>query len=176
MKRDRSCHAVHGEIAENVAALRSGSLDASAPERDLGKFFHVKEFRAAKMVVAFFDVRVDAPHVNLRRDRGILRMLPVDVDLAAEPCEFTMGGAEKLMHGEANRGAGRIELVGLVCPGGGAQRGDDDRSDNIGYNPSRKLRCHVKRSETSRCVPIASRSRGNQRFFASLRMTECDCW
>ena len=55
------------------------------------------------MVVAFFDLRVDAAHVDLRRDRRIFRMLPVDVDLAAEPCEFTMGGAEKLMHGETNR-------------------------------------------------------------------------
>ena len=114
MERDRSCHAMHREIAENVAALRSGSLDASAPERDLGKFFHVKEFRAAKMVVPFFDVRVDAAHMDLRGDRRILRMFAIDVDLAAETCEFAMGGAEKLMHGEANSGARGIELVGLV--------------------------------------------------------------
>jgi len=102
MKCDRSGHTVHGEIAEDVAALRSGSLDASAPERHLGKFFYVKKFRAAKMVIAFSDVRVDAAHVDLRGDRGILRMLAIDVDLAAESCEFAMGGAEKLMHGEAN--------------------------------------------------------------------------
>ena len=103
MKRDRSGHTVHGEIAEDVAALRSGSLDASAPKRHLGKFFHVKKFRAAKMVVPFFDVRVDAVHVDLRGDRRILRMLAVDADLAAESCEFAMGSAEKLMHGETNR-------------------------------------------------------------------------
>jgi len=94
---------MHGEIAEDVAALRSGSLYASAPERHLGKLFHVKEFRGAEMVVPFFDVRVDAPHVDLRCDRGILRMLAVDVDLAAETCKFAMGGTEKLMHGETNR-------------------------------------------------------------------------
>jgi hypothetical protein len=29
-------------------------------------------------------------------------MLPVDVDLAIEPCELAMGSAEKLMHGETN--------------------------------------------------------------------------
>src|ERR1700730_8650282 len=103
MKRDRPCHAMHREVAENGAALRSGSLDASAPERHLEKFFHVKKFRTAEMVVAFFDLRVDAAHVDLRRDRGILRMLPLDVDLAGEPCEFAMGSAEKLMHGETNR-------------------------------------------------------------------------
>src|SRR4029077_19134853 len=103
MKCDRSGHTVHGEIAENVAALRSGPLDASAPERDLGKFFHVKKLLATKMVVPFFDARVDAAHMDLRGDRRILRMLAIDVDLAAETCEFAMGGAEKLMHGEANR-------------------------------------------------------------------------
>ncbi len=30
--------------------------------------FHVKEFRTAKMVVPSFDVRIDAAHVDLRRD------------------------------------------------------------------------------------------------------------
>src|SRR6478609_68845 len=114
MERDRSCHAMHREIAENVAALRSGSLHASAPERDLGKFFDVKEFRTAKMVVSLFNVRVDAAHIDLRGDRRILRMLAIDVDLAAETCEFALGGTEKLMHGETNRRARGIELVGLV--------------------------------------------------------------
>ena len=55
------------------------------------------------MIVPFFDARVDAAHIDLRGYRGILRMLAVDVDLAAEPCEFAMGGAEKLMYGETNR-------------------------------------------------------------------------
>jgi len=114
MERDRSCHAMHREIAENIAALRAGSLDGSAPERHLGKLFHVKKFRTAKMVVPFFDPRIDAAHVDLRGDRGILRMFAIDVDLAAETCEFAMSGAEKLMHGEANRGARGIELVGLI--------------------------------------------------------------
>ena len=138
MKRDRSGHTVHGEIAENVAALRSGSLDASAPERDLGKFFHVKEFRAAKMVVAFFDVRVDAAHKDLRGDRRILRMLAIDLNLAAETCEFAMGGAEKLMHGETNRGAGWIELVGVIRRCGRTEARDYDGSDKITQNPSSK--------------------------------------
>ena len=102
MERDRSCHAMHREIAENVAALRSGSLDAPAPEHHLGKFFHVKEFRAAKMVVPFFNSRIDAAYVDLRGDRRILRMLAIDVDLAAESCEFSMSGAEKLMDTKAN--------------------------------------------------------------------------
>lgn len=94
---------MHREIAEDVAALRPGSLYAPAPKRYLRKFFHVKEFRAAEVVVAFFDLRVDAAHVDLRGDRGILRMLSVDVDLTVESCEFAVGGAEKLMHREPNR-------------------------------------------------------------------------
>ena len=94
---------MHREIAENVAALRAGPFHAAALECDLGKSFHVKKFRAAQMIVPFFDARVDAAHIDLRGYRGILRMLAVDVDLAAEPCEFAMGGAEKLMYGETNR-------------------------------------------------------------------------
>ncbi len=68
MERDRLGDAVHREIAKNVAALRPGSLYAPAFEGYLGKFFHVKEFRAAKMIIPFFDLRVDAPHVDLRSD------------------------------------------------------------------------------------------------------------
>ena len=102
MERDRSCHAVHREIAENVAALLSGSLNASAPERDPGKFFYVKEFRAAKMVVSLLNVRVDAAHVDLCGNRRILRMLAIDVDLAAETCEFALGAAQELMDTKAN--------------------------------------------------------------------------
>ncbi len=55
------------------------------------------------MIVSLFDPCVDAAHVNLRRNRGILRMLAVDVDLPAESCESAVGSAEKLMHGETNR-------------------------------------------------------------------------
>ena len=67
MKRDRLGHAVHGEIAENVTALRPGSLYAAAFERHLGEFFDIKEFRAAQMIVSPFDACVDAAHVDLRR-------------------------------------------------------------------------------------------------------------
>ena len=115
MKCDRSGHTVHGEIAEDVAALRSGSLDASAPERDLGKFFDVKEFRTAKMVVSFFSVRINAAHVDLRGDRGILRMFAIDFNSAAEAREFAASGAKELMNTEPNGGPGRIELVALLC-------------------------------------------------------------
>jgi len=103
MKCDRSGHTVHGEIAEDVAALRSGSLDASAPERHLGKFFHVKKLLAAKMVVPFFDVCVDAAHVDLRGDRRILWMLAIDVNLAIKLREPSVRRAQELMHIKTNR-------------------------------------------------------------------------
>ena len=131
MERDWSGHAVHREVAENVTALRPSPLHAPALKSDLGKFFHVKEFHAAQMIVPLFDARVDAAHVDLCRDRGILRMLAVDLDLAAELREFSMGGAEELVHGESDRRSGRIELVRLVRPCGGTQAGDYGCSDKI---------------------------------------------
>ena len=67
------------------------------------------------MIVAFFDLRIDASHVDLRSDRGILRMFPVDFDPAAEACEFAVSRAKELMHTKSDRGARRIELVALLC-------------------------------------------------------------
>src|SRR5436309_2048099 len=93
-------HAMHGEVAEDITALRTGSLDASALERDLRKSVHVKKFRAAQMIVPFLDSCIDASHVDLRRDRRILRMVAIDLNFAIEPREFAVGGAEKLMHAE----------------------------------------------------------------------------
>jgi hypothetical protein len=114
VKRDRLGHAMHGEIAEDVAGLRPSPLHVSTFESDLRKFFHIEEFRATQMIVSFLNARVDAAYLDLGDDRGILRMLAVDFDLAAESCKFAMGGTEKLMHGETNHRAGRIELVGLA--------------------------------------------------------------
>jgi len=36
------------------------------------------------MIVSLFDPRVDAAHIDLRRNGGILGVLAVDVDLAIE--------------------------------------------------------------------------------------------
>ena len=47
VKRDRLRHAVHCEIAKNVATLRAGAFYAPAFERDPGKFLNIKKFRAA---------------------------------------------------------------------------------------------------------------------------------
>src|SRR5437763_10101427 len=102
MEGDWLGHAMHGEIPEDITALRAGSLDASALERDLRKSVHVKKFRTAQMVVPLLDLSIDAPHVDLRSDRRILGMLAVDLDSAIEFREFAMGGAEKLMRAETN--------------------------------------------------------------------------
>ena len=67
MKCDRLGHAMHGEFAENVAALRARLSYASAFECDLRKFLDVKKSRASQMIVSLFDARIDAAHVDLRR-------------------------------------------------------------------------------------------------------------
>ena len=94
---------MHGEVAENVATLRPGLFYVAALESDLRKFFDVKKFRAAQMIVALFDTGVDAAHVDLRRYGGILRMLAVDVDPAIELRELSVSRAQELMHTETDR-------------------------------------------------------------------------
>ena len=115
MKGDRLRHAMHRQVAENIAALRTGAFHAATLECHLRKFLHVEEFRAAQVIVSLFDARVDAADIDLRRDRGVFRMLTINVDLATELREFSVGSSEKLVHRETNRGTGRIELVSLVC-------------------------------------------------------------
>src|SRR6266487_2318258 len=124
MKRNRLGHAVHGEVAQNVATLRTGLFYAAAFESHLGEFFHIKEFRAAQMIVSLFDPRIDAAHVDLRRYRGVLRMLAVDGDLAIELRKFSVSGAQELMHAETDRRPRRIEPIRLVCQYGGTQASD----------------------------------------------------
>ena len=82
MKSDRLRHTVQREIANNVAAFRSRPFHAAALECHLRKFLHVEEFRAAQVIVSLFDARVDAADIDLRRDRGVFRMLTINVDLA----------------------------------------------------------------------------------------------
>ena len=66
------------------------------------------------MIVPFFYLRIDAPHIDLSSDRGILWMLPIDFDPAAEARELAVSGAKELMHTKPDRGARRIELVALL--------------------------------------------------------------
>src|ERR1700730_12167666 len=114
MERDRFRHAVHGQIAEDIAGLLTGLFDAVAPESHFGIFLHAKKLRTAQMIVAFYDSSVDAADVNFCHDRRFFEMLAVDVDLALEFREFSVRGAEKLTDAEADRGAGLIEFVGFI--------------------------------------------------------------
>lgn len=131
MKRDRFGHTMNCEIAKNIAALRTSSLYAPALEGHLRKFFHVKKFRTAQMIVAFFDARIDALHIDLRSDRGILRMFAIDFDPAAEVRELAASRAEELMNTKPDAGARRIEFVVFLRCGGEAEPGDYERRDNI---------------------------------------------
>lgn len=115
MQRDWLCHPVHREIAENIAGLRSGLLNAPAFKRNSGIFLYVKKLRAAEMIVPFFNARVDAANIDLSRNRRIRRMLAINIDSTAEHCELPLCRAKKLMHRKSNRGAGRIELVDFLC-------------------------------------------------------------
>ena len=119
VQRNRSGHAVHCYVAEDIATLRACLLYAAAFERDMGEFLRVKEFRAPEMIVAFFNPCIDAAYVDLRRDRGVLRMFPIDFDLTSEVGEFAVGRAEELVHAETDRRSGWIELVRVLgrCDG-----------------------------------------------------------
>src|SRR5437764_14672321 len=103
MKRERLRFTVDIKLAQNIAALRLRLFYASALKCDLRIFVDVKKFRAAQMIVSFFDSRIDAAHVNLCRHRGILRVLAVDVDLTIKFGEFSLCGAQKLVHAETDR-------------------------------------------------------------------------
>jgi len=102
VKGDRLGHSMHRQVAENIASLWTGAFHAAAFECYLGKCFDIKKFRAAQVIVALFDARIDAAHINLRRDRGILRVLAIDFNPAAESREFAVGGAKELMHRETD--------------------------------------------------------------------------
>ena len=119
MQRDRSGHAVHRKVAEDVATLRTSLLDAAALKRDTGELLRVKELRAAEMIVAFFYPCIDAAYVDLRRDRGVLQMFPIDFDLSAEVRKLAASRTQELVHAETDRRSGWIELVRVLgrCDG-----------------------------------------------------------
>lgn len=69
VQRHRFCHAVHGKVAEDVAALRPGLLYAATLERNLRIFRDAKELGGTQMRVALGDTGVDAGNLNLGHDR-----------------------------------------------------------------------------------------------------------
>src|SRR5262249_52482621 len=79
---DRFRYAVHGEFTHDVGVLWAGLLYAAALEHDLREFGDVEKFRTAQVIVALLNPSVDAPNFNPNHDRGIFRVVPIDVDLA----------------------------------------------------------------------------------------------
>ena len=94
--------------------MRADALYASTFERDPGELFDVKEFGATQMIVALFYAGIDAPHIHLCSDRGILRMFPINFDPAAEIRELAASRAKELMNTETNRRSRRVERVALL--------------------------------------------------------------
>ena len=67
-QRDWFRDAVQREIAHDVAALRASLFHAAAFEGDLTILCDVEKLRAAKMIVALLDSRIDAAHLNPGRN------------------------------------------------------------------------------------------------------------
>jgi hypothetical protein len=63
------------------------------------------------MIVAPFNLGIDALHFDLRVHRRTFRMFPIDFDPAAKVGELPASGDEKLMHTETNRRSRWLELV-----------------------------------------------------------------
>jgi|SRR5437762_4783812 len=76
------------------------------------------------MIVAFLDSGIDARDINFGDDRGIFRMLAVDVDLAVKSRELPVGCSEILMNAEADGGTCLIELVSLTRGRSRAETGE----------------------------------------------------
>ncbi len=62
--------------------------------------------------------------LDLRRNRGILGVLAVDVDPAIERRELSVRSPQKLVHTKTDRRARRIKPVRFVRQYGGAQASD----------------------------------------------------
>ncbi len=102
MQRNRFGYAMHGEVADDVARIRTGLLHASTLERDLGKFRRIKKIRAAQMRVAFRDAGIDALHLNCCRNGRFLRMLTIKFDRPAKLFEAARYGSDSLVHFETD--------------------------------------------------------------------------
>jgi hypothetical protein len=100
MQDNTARHAVHAQLAGNIARLRSRLRDRVALERDRGILFRIEKLRTDQVIVPFANLGVDALDLNPGRDRGTVRMFPIDLDGAGALREAAGGCAEKLMRGE----------------------------------------------------------------------------
>ena len=110
MQRDRSGYAMHGEVADDVARIRTGLLHVPTLERDLGKFRRVKKILAAQMRVTFCNTGIDAFHLNCCRNGRFLGMLAIKFDRPAKLFEAARYCSDSLVHFEADGRARRSDF------------------------------------------------------------------
>src|SRR6266571_7393660 len=80
MQGDRFGYAMHAEVADDIARIRTSLLHASALKGDLRELRDVKKFRAAHVRIAFRDACIDALNLNCCRNGRLLRMLAIKFD------------------------------------------------------------------------------------------------
>src|ERR1700730_1025936 len=114
MKGNGPCHAMHGEVASDIAGLWTSLFDAATSECDLGKLCYIEKFRAAQMVVTLGNSSINTADRNPSYKRRILDMIAVDLDRAIELLKLANGGAEKMTDFESDCRMGLIELVGFI--------------------------------------------------------------
>src|ERR1700682_2226380 len=114
MESNRACHAVHREVASDIAGLRPGLFDAATLKRDLRKLRHIEKFRAAQVVVALGNPSIDAADCNLSHDRRILNTIAVDLDRSIELLKLANGRAKEMTDFESDCRMSLVELVGFI--------------------------------------------------------------
>src|SRR5438067_12519840 len=97
MQSHRLGHAVHGEIANDVAAVFTGPFHTSTLKCDLGKFCGIEKFGAKQMMIAFLNFGIDAGNGNPGDNGRTFRMLAVYFDRSTETKKVATHGADKLM-------------------------------------------------------------------------------
>ena len=124
MQRDRFGYGMHGEVADDVARIRAGSLHASTLKGDLGKFRRAKKIRAAQVRIAFRDACINALHLNCRRNGRFLGILAIKFDHPAKLFEAARYCSDSLVHFETDSRVCGIDLKNLV-PNGVLDRNDE---------------------------------------------------
>jgi hypothetical protein len=110
MQRDRFGYAMHGEVADNVARIRTGPLNASAPKADLRELRDVKKICAAQVRIAFRDSCVNALHLNRGGHRRFLWMLAIKFDGPAKLFEAARYCGDGLVHFETDSRVCGVDL------------------------------------------------------------------
>ena len=104
---------VHGEVSRDVAGIFASPFHTAAFECDPGKLRDIEKLRATQMRVPLRDPGIDAGHVDLCYDRGLLRMIRIDIDGPGKTSELPGHGRKILVDLEPDGRMCRINLIGL---------------------------------------------------------------